>query len=176
MSDETLSLDQLYQAIEQHLQAHLPGVQTVAAWPNIEDHIPLPAVFLEMAEIEPGADIGTGETTMVCKFEARIIVDPIQVDHHRQVVQLVTQLIVLLRAQNWGLEIECAEFIQAVQDWTRPELDGYTVWLVEWNQTIYLGTEEWPWPNEPPGTLLVGVSPDIGPGSRDQYVAPELLE
>nr|WP_178110533.1 hypothetical protein [Pseudomonas sp. WS 5406] len=171
-----MSLDQLYQAIEQHLQAHLPGVQTVAAWPNIEDHIPLPAVFLEMAEIEPGADIGTGETTMVCKFEARIIVDPIQVDHHRQVVQLVTQLIVLLRAQNWGLEIECAEFIQAVQDWTRPELDGYTVWLVEWNQTIYLGTEEWPWPNEPPGTLLVGVSPDIGPGSRDQYVAPELLE
>lgn len=175
MSDETLSLDQLYQAIEQHLQAHLPGVQTVAAWPNIEDHIPLPAVFLEMSEIEPGADIGTGETTMVCKFEARVIVDPIQVDHHRQVVQLVTQLIVLLRAQNWGLEIECAEFIQAVQDWTRPELDGYTVWLVEWTQTIYLGTEEWPWPDEPPGTLLIGVSPDIGPGSRDQYVAPELL-
>ena len=175
MSDETLSLDQLYQAIEQHLQAHLPGVQTVSAWPNIEDHIPLPAVFLEMSEIEPGADIGTGETTMVCKFEARVIVDPIQVDHHRQVVQLVTQLIVLLRAQNWGLEIECAEFIQAVQDWTRPELDGYTVWLVEWNQTIYLGTEEWPWPDEPPGTLLIGVSPDIGPGSRDQYVAPELL-
>lgn len=175
MSDETLNLDQLYQAIEQHLQANLPGVQTVAAWPNIEDHIPLPAVFLEMSEIEPGADIGTGETTMVCKFEARIIVDPIQVDHHRQVVQLVTQLIVLLRAQNWGLEIECAEFIQALQDWTRPELDGYTVWLVEWNQTIYLGTEEWPWPDEPPGTLLIGVSPDIGPGSRDQYVAPELL-
>ena len=175
MSDETLSLDQLYQAIEQHLQAHLPGVQTVAAWPNIEDHIPLPAVFLEMAEIEPGADIGTGETTMICKFEARIIVDPIRADHHRQVVQLATQLIVLLRAQNWGLEIECAEFIQAVQDWTRPELDGYTVWLVEWNQTIYLGTEEWPWPDEPPGTLLIGVSPDIGPGSRDQYVAPELL-
>lgn len=175
MSDETLSLEQLYQAIEQHLQAHLSGVQTVAAWPNIEDHIPLPAVFLEMSEIEPGADIGTGETTMVCKFEARVIVDPIQADHHRQVVQLSTQLIVLLRAQNWGLEIECAEFIQAVQDWTRPELDGYTVWLVEWNQTIYLGTEEWPWPDEPPGTLLIGVSPDIGPGSRDQYVAPELL-
>jgi hypothetical protein len=174
--DETLSLDQLYQAIEQHLQQHLPGVQTVAAWPNIENHIPLPAVFLEMSEIEPGVDIGTGETTMVCKFEARIIVDPLQSDHHRQVVQLATQLIVLLRTQNWGLPVECAEFIQAVQDWTRPELDGYTVWLVEWNQTIYLGAEEWPWPDEPPGTLLIGVSPDIGPGSREQYVAPEHLE
>lgn len=176
MFDETLTLDQLYQAIEQHLQQHLPGVQTVAAWPNIENHIPLPAVFLEMSEIEPGVDIGTGETTMVCKFEARIIVDPLQSDHHRQVVQLATQLIVLLRAQNWGLPVECAEFIQAVQDWTRPELDGYTVWLVEWNQTIYLGAQEWPWPDEPPGTLLIGVSPDIGPGSREQYVAPEHLK
>lgn len=176
MSDETLSLEQLYTAIEQHLQQHLPGVQTVAAWPNIKNHIPLPAVFLEMSEIEPGVDIGTGETTMVCKFEARIIVDPIPDDHHRQVVQLATQLIVLLRAQSWGLPVECAEFIQAVQDWTRPELDGYTVWLVEWNQTIYLGTEEWPWPDEPPGTLLIGVSPDIGSGSREQYVAPEHLE
>lgn len=176
MSDETLTFDQLYQAIEQHLQQHLPGVQTVAAWPNIENHIPLPAVFLEMSEIEPGVDIGTGETTMVCKFEARIIVDPLQSDHHRQVVQLATQLIVLLRAQNWGLPVECAEFIQAVQDWTRPELDGYTVWLVEWSQTIYLGAEEWPWPDEPPGTLLIGVSPDIGPDSREQYVAPEHLK
>lgn len=175
MSDETLSLDQLYQAIEQHLQQQLPGVQTVAAWPDIKDYIPLPAVFLEMAEIEPGVDIGTGETTLVCKFEARIIVDPILPHHHRQVVQLATQLIVLLRAQSWGLPVEPAEFAQAVQDWTRPELDGYTVWLVEWSQTIYLGAEEWPWPDEPPGTLLIGISPDIGPGSRDQYVAPELL-
>ncbi|QLG93281.1 hypothetical protein HZF02_15505 [Pseudomonas yamanorum] len=176
MSDDTLSLDQLYQAIEQHLQQRLPGVQMVAAWPDIENHIPLPAVFLELAEIEPGTDIGTGETTMVCKFEARIIVDPILAHHHRQAVQLATQLIVLLRAQSWDLPVEPAEFVQAVQDWTRPDLDGYTVWLVEWTQTIYLGTEEWPWPDEPPGSLLIGISPEIGPGNEDKYVAPEDLQ
>ncbi|WP_236217108.1 hypothetical protein [Pseudomonas rhodesiae] len=161
MADEPFSLDQLYEAVEQHLVRHLPGVQTVSAWPNIQDRIALPAVFLELAEIEPGVDIGTGETTLVCKFEARIIVDPIQPLHQQQAVQLVTQLAVLLRAQTWGLAVEPAEFVQALQDWTQPALDGYTVWLVEWTQQIYVGSEEWPWPDQLPGLLFFGVDDEV---------------
>jgi hypothetical protein len=169
MADEPFSLDQLYQAVEQHLVRHLPGVQTVMAWPNIQDRIALPAVFLELAEIEPGTDIGTGETTLVCKFEARIIVDPIYPLHQQQAVQLVTQLAVLLRAQTWGLEVEPAEFVQALQDWTQPALDGYTVWLVEWTQQIYVGPEEWPWPDQPPGSLLFGFNNEV----KDGFVPAE---
>lgn len=169
MADEPFSLDQLYQAVEQHLVRHLPGVQTVRAWPNIRDSIALPAVFLELAEIEPGTDIGTGETTLVCKFEARIIVDPIPPQHQQQAVQLVTQLAVLLRAQTWGLEVEPAEFVQALQDWTQPALDGYTVWLVEWTQQIYVGPEEWPWPDQPPGSLLFGFNSDL----KEDFVPAE---
>jgi hypothetical protein len=165
MSDEPFSLAQLYRAIEQHLVINLPGVRAVTAWPNISDRVALPAVFLELAEIEPGTDIGTGETTLVCKFEARIIVDPIKPHYHQQAVQLATQLAVVLRAQTWGLEVEPAEFVQALQDWTRPELDGYTVWLVEWNQQIYLGTEQWPWPDEPPGSLVFDIAPGDSPVS-----------
>ena len=161
MAEQPFSLDQLYQAVEQHLTAHLPGVQTVSAWPDIQDRIALPAVFLELAEIEPGVDIGTGETTLVCKFEARIIVDPIRPFHQQQAVQLATQLAVILRAQTWGLEVEPAEFVQALQDWTQPALDGYTVWLVEWTQQVYVGPEEWPWPDQPPGTLLFGFNDEV---------------
>ncbi|MNG17201.1 hypothetical protein D3C84_1011710 [compost metagenome] len=62
-----------------------------------------------------------------------------------------------------------AEFIQAAQDWTKPELDGYTVWVVEWTQQIYLGHVEWPWPDEPPGTLMISV------GHEGQPVPPEAL-
>lgn len=177
MSEQTFSLDQLYNAIEQHLQDNLQGVKMVSAWPEIEGNvIPLPAVFLELSEIEPGQDIGTGETVLTCKFEARIIVDVIMAQHQRQAVHLATQLAVLLRAQTWGLEVEPAAFVQAVEDWTKPELDGYTVWLVEWTQTIYLGAVEWPWPDQPPGTLLFGFNQDIGPGNEDRYTAPEDLQ
>ncbi|MBK3506675.1 hypothetical protein [Pseudomonas sp. MF6747] len=169
MADKPFSLDQLYQAVEQHLVSHLPGVQTVRAWPNIQDRIALPAVFLELAEIEPGTDIGTGETALVCKFEARIIVDPIDPLHQQQAVQLVTQLAVLLRAQTWGLAVEPAEFVQALQDWTQPALDGYTVWLVEWTQQVYVGPEEWPWPDQPPGMLLFGFNNDV----KEDFVPAE---
>jgi hypothetical protein len=163
MSDEPFSLDQLYRAIEQNLKAHLPGVQAVTAWPNIKDRIALPAVFIELAEMEPGVDIGTGQTTLVCKFEARIIVDPIRPQHCQQAAYLAAQLAVLLRLQTWGLEVEPAEFGQAMQDWTRPELDGYVVWLVEWTHQLYLGVEEWPWPNEPPGSLIFDIESGDGP-------------
>ena len=178
MSDQPFSLDRLYQAIEQHLQEHLPGIQGVSFWPDLsaETSIPTPVVLLEMAELEPAPDIGTGETALTCKFEARIIVDSISVDPQRQAVQLASQLAVLLRAQSWGLEVDCAKFVRSTQDWTKPELDGYFVWLVEWDQTIYLGPEEWPWPDEPPGTLMLGFNEDTGPSHQDKYIKPEDLQ
>jgi hypothetical protein len=163
MSDEPFTLDLLYQAIEQHLVSNLSGVKAVTAWPNIKDRIALPVVFLEMAEMEPGVDIGTGETSLICRFEARIIVDPIRPKHCQQAAHLAAQLAVLLRLQTWGLAVEPAEFVQATQDWTKPELDGYVVWLVEWTHQIYLGVEEWPWPDEPPGSLVINVEPGDGP-------------
>ena len=162
MSEQPFSLDLFYQTIEQHLQEKLSGVQLVSFWPDIEQHIPLPAVFLGIAEIEPGTDIGTGESTLTVTLEARVIVDVIRDQHYQQAVHLATQLAVLLRAQTWGLEVEPAEFQRSAQDWTQPELDGYTVWLVEWTQTIYLGEKEWPWPDEQPGTLTFNV------GGEDQ--------
>lgn len=178
MFDQPFSLDQLYEAIEQHLQDQLPGIQGATFWPDLsaETTIPTPVVLLELAEMEPGQDIGTGETSLVCKFEARIVVDSISLDPQRQAVQLASQLAVLLRGQCWGLEVECAEFVRSTQDWTKPELDGYFVWLVEWDQTICLGAEEWPWPDEPPGTLRIGFNEDTGAGNEGKYVAPEDLQ
>ena len=159
MSDEPFSLAQLYQAIEQHLTEHLSGIQAVVFWPDIQENqgIPLPSVFLEMAEFEPGIDIGTGESSLVCKFEARIIVDPIRANHHQQAVHLVSQLAVLLRQQDWGLEVNVAQFERATQDWTKPELDGYVVWVVEWTQQVYLGVEVWPFPEEKPSMLKLNL-------------------
>ena len=163
MSEQPFSLDLLYQTIEQHLQEKLSGVQLVRFWPDIEQHIPLPAVFLDIAEIEPGTDIGTGESTLNVTFEARVIVDVIRDQHYQQAIHLVTQLAVLLRTQTWGLAVEPAQFQRSTQDWTRPELDGYTVWLVEWTQTIYLGEEEWPWTDEKPGSLVFSVGDEVDP-------------
>jgi hypothetical protein len=164
VSEQPFSLDRLYDAIERHLQEQLPGIQGVSFWPDLSaaTSIPTPVVLLEMSEMVPATDPGTGETSLTCKFEARVIVDSLRADPQRQAVQLASQLAVLLRAQSWGLEVDCAEFVRSTQDWTKPELDGYYVWLVEWDQTVYLGAEEWPWPDEPPGSLIIDLGPGVG--------------
>ncbi|WLG99728.1 hypothetical protein PSH92_20485 [Pseudomonas beijingensis] len=169
MSEPIIPLDQLYSAIEEQIAQAIPGLAYICTMPDMLQHVPIPAVVLELVELEPGRDPGTGEVGVEARFEARIIVGS---DHERcqQVAAFIAaQLIILLRMQTWGLAVEPAEFIQASQDWTRPELDSYAVWVVEWTQGIYLGKEEWPWPNQPPGTLLWGFSPDTGPGSEGSY-------
>jgi hypothetical protein len=72
-----------------------------------------------------------------------------------------------LRLQTWGVAVEPAEFVQAMQDWTKPELDGYTVWVVEWTHKLYLGAEDWPWSDDPE------VVPESGGYPVEVVLAPE---
>lgn len=156
MDEQPLTLGQLFSAIERVIGEQLPGLQTVATWPDIRDRVHLPALFLELAEVEPGLDPGTGRVGLECRFEAYLIVASELPEHHQQVAQLATQLVVLLRGQYWALDdVDAALFVQAGPDWTKPELDGYTVWKVEWAQQIYLGEEQWPWPDVEPTELVI---------------------
>jgi hypothetical protein len=176
LADQPLSLDLFFATVEQHIGEQLSGLQTIATWPDIRDRVRLPALFLELGEVEPGTDPGTGLVGLVCRMEAYIIVAAELPRHHHQAAQLATQLAVLLRMQHWELDdVEPAEFMQAGPDWTKPELDGYTVWKVDWTQTLYLGQEEWPWKAEP-GPIVWGFSPQTGKGHEEEYFPPETLE
>lgn len=170
MCDEPLTLEQLYAAVEAHIREAVPGLAYIATMPDPIRHLPLPAVMIDVAEFEPGADRGTGEVSVVARFEARVIVGPEQLQCQHQAAFAAAQLTSLLRNQSWGLDVEFAEFVRAAQDWTRPELEGYIVWVVEWTQQIYLGEPEWPWPDQRPGTLVFAVGPD------GEQIPPEELE
>ncbi|UZS62395.1 hypothetical protein [Pseudomonas syringae] len=173
MPDQAFSLDSLYDAIERHIRAAIVGLEYVGTMPDMLQQVAVPAVLIELVELEPGVDQGTGETALIARFEARVIVGSEREQCQQQAAFAASQLAVLLRLQTWGLEVEPSEFVRAAQDWSRPELDGYAVWVVEWTQGIYLGEEEWPWPNEPPGTLVFAFTSDTGRDSDDHYQAPE---
>ena len=176
VSEQPFSLDLLYSAIEVHIRKALPDIEYVAVFPHMLEQVALPAVVVELAELEPGQDLGTGETTLVARFEARVIVAGEHVECQQQAAFAAAQIAVLLRTQTWGLEVEPAEFVRAAQDWSRPELDGYVVWVVEWTQIIYLGEAQWPWPDQPPGTLVFAFTPTTGPGNEGEYFPPDSLE
>lgn len=176
MVDDPIPLTGIYAAIEQHVSAAIPGLAYVGTMPDGIEVVPMPAVVLELAGLESAdKDPGTGETAVDARFEARVIVGA-EVPNCLHVVAFVAaQLAVLLRMQSWGLAVEFAQFVRAERDWSRPELDSYAVWVVEWTQVIYLGEEEWPWPREP-GPLVVAFDPDAGQGNEHHYQSPEALE
>ena len=72
-----------------------------------------------------------------------------------------------------------ADFVEAsINANARPVASTDTVpaatqWCVQWQQPLYLGDLQWPWPDQPPGTLLFAFSPDTGLAHKDSYRAPE---
>lgn len=172
VSDAEFNLELFYQAIEDHVTQAIPGLACVCTMPHMLARVDLPAAVIELVEFEPGHDPGTGETALIARLEVRFIVGGEDEDCQQKAAFAAAQMAVLLRMQSWGLPVELADFVRSAQDWTRPELEGYAVWVVEWTQSIWLGKEEWPWPNQPPGNLVWGFSPDIGPGSEGNYQPP----
>ncbi|KPM58138.1 hypothetical protein HB4184_26140 [Pseudomonas putida] len=175
MVDDPIPLAKIYCAVEQHISDAIPGLAYIGTMPDGIEVVSVPAVVLELAGFESAdKDPGTGETAVDARFEARVIVGVDEPNCLHVVAFVAAQLTVLLRMQSWGLAVEFAQFVRAERDWSRPELDSFAVWVVEWTQVIYLGEEEWPWPREP-GPLKFAFDPDSGPGNEGLYQSPEAL-
>jgi len=175
MDEDFIPLGRVYAAMEQHIMEAIPGLQYVGTMPSGIEVVPPPAIVLELTAFEGAEDDpGTGQTAVEARFEARVLVPGEENNCLHIAAFVAAQLAVLLRMQSWGLQCGLAEFIRAERDWSRPELDSFAVWVVEWSQLLYLGKEEWPWPREP-GPLVVAFDPDTGLGNEHHYVAPEDL-
>jgi len=171
MPDQELTLESLLAVIEQRLRTALPSSVQISRGPLGTATPALPALLLEYAALAPGRDPGTGETALLCRLQARLLVQHDDAEAEVLALQLASLIAVLLRAQTWDLPLEPAGFVQA-----RPEAsEAYRVWLLEWDQPVLLGTPEWPWEDLPPGSLLLGIDPQTGPGHETDYFAPEDL-
>lgn len=168
MADDPIPLARVYAAMEEAITQAIPDLCYVGTMPGMLTVVDVPAVVIELAGFDAAErDPGTGEVAVEARFEARPIVGVEDEDHLHVVAFIAAQLAVLLRLQTWGIEVEPAQFVRAERDWSRPELDSMAVWVVEWTQIIYLGEEEWPWPMQPPGTLVLKVGPDAEPISPE---------
>ena len=161
------SLAQLHTAIVNSLRAKLAGVPTVEAYPVLQRRIGLPAVLVELAEMDPDDDPGTGATALIGRFQARAIVDPNAAQADLQVRELAARVAVALTHETWGLPITMANLVQIGDDAFKPELDGYLVWVVEWTHAFHLGETTWPYPDESGLAIWVGFTP--GTQRPDSY-------
>ncbi|MDG7052493.1 MAG: hypothetical protein LKM45_01230 [Wolbachia endosymbiont of Alcedoecus sp.] len=134
----------LHQAICTTLKKEIPAIQTCEVYPAERREITAPAVFVELVSLEPGKDPGTDELALRARFEARIVVDAMVEDSSIVVRSLAAEVARVVNKNTWNVEkISPGEFISAEVDGFKPELDAYTVWVVEWVHQLHLGQSIW---------------------------------
>lgn len=181
MENYVKNISQLHTAIingfENSLNANLDENKKIyiAAYPNIERSIKIPAVIIELSELEQAQDNGDDTTTLNAIFEARVILSPTQQNAHLMLRELTLKVIKTLHYQTWGLSgVGYCEFINATSDVFYPdgskiELDGYLCWNVRWSQEVKFGEPvEW-WDGFYPVELYLGIDPETGKGNEDKY-------
>ncbi|WP_254229486.1 MULTISPECIES: hypothetical protein [Wolbachia] len=138
-----MNLKDLHQAICSTLKEEIPAIQTCEIYPAIRKELVAPAVFVELASLEPGKDPGTEELALKARFEARIVIDSTIENAPLIVRSLAAEVARVVNKNTWEKNVSPAEFLSAEPDGFRPELDAYLVWMVDWSHQLHLGKSVW---------------------------------
>lgn len=164
-------LNGLHEAISTTLRTAMPQLASVASYTAQQPGTPLPALFHGLVGLRPGTDPGDGRVCVVATFEARIVVDAGRTAASIEAASLAAQAMVVLHQQYWGSDF--AEPTKAIRAVPHASEWPAALWTVQWEQVLYLGDEQWPWPDQPPGSLVFAFDPDSGPGKEADYKTPE---
>jgi hypothetical protein len=136
-------LSDLHTELIDYLTGKMPGVTVAAFTPDIRQQrtLALPACLIELATIEPFSDFGNhrDKSRVYLNFEARLLVDPIVADGWVDLKEFAAVAWWALRdfaPQTAG--VGPINLKRAGEDVFKPGLDGFMVWLIEWEQEAYL--------------------------------------
>ena len=160
-------LNELYQSLFSGI-GQLPNVHYCGHYPNRMDAITVPAVLIDLVELEPGTDLGTEELVLVAHFEARVIMqsnvspEPIQA--------LVLSVLQWLNDMNdTPATVTKPNIKQALPDAFAPDTNAYQVWQIHWSQSLRMGPSVWEGEGIAPSQIWLGQSPNIGADHEPQY-------
>lgn len=186
------NLTQLVNGVAQTLSVKITGMATISAFPDIGKRIRLPALLIDIDQLEPGDDPGTGELALKVSIQCYVVIDPTAGNAQALVKDLAARVAVAGMNENWGVPVAPAKLIQLGDASFRPELLGYETWLVEWTNDIRLGAEiDWQTYADPESNLIFdsltgrapagaypvsevvfGIWPDVGTGHEQDYRPP----
>lgn len=168
--DTELDLDALHDAIVQSIAAQFPALATVEDYREDRLNLPLPAVLVELIELEPtpDADPMTEQLAALARFDARVVMGFREPQAKRSVRKLAAALALHVSGQRWGQKIGPAEVVVIAPDDFTPELDQFEVWRVEWQQPVHIGPSIWTDDGVTPVPVF-SFAPDIGPGNEGSY-------
>lgn len=158
----------LHAAVTATIREAMPELASVDAYTTVGNAPERPALRHGIVRMIADAAPRDGRSVLVATFEADITADSANPEARLQGSLLAAQLMDLLRQQHWALDfVEGSRNVQA-------QFEG-SGWTVRWDQPVLFGEPRWQWPNQPPGSLMLGIAPDIGLGNEGSYRPPEDL-
>lgn len=166
-----IDLDVVHQSIVNALSLQFPDMATVEDYRENRGALPLPAILLELEDMEaaPDDDPGTEQLAVWARWSARIIIGFRTANAEREIRKLAGALGVFVHQNRFGQPIGPAEVTMITPDDMDPDLDQYVVWRVEWQQIVHLGEGVWVNDGTIPTEVLYSWSPDIGPEHEPDY-------
>lgn len=184
-----LDLDALHAGILAGIAAQFPDVATVADYHADRDRLDMPAILVELEDLEgdPEEDPGTDQAAVRLRFRARVVLPFRTPTAQREIRRLCAALVAHINGNRWGQPIERAVVGIAAPDDFDPELRQAIVWSIEFEHRAHLGASVWTGDAlgdlfsldvdtaETPEQVFLGLSPNIGTGNAAAYqdVTPE---
>ena len=154
------NLELLHQEILEGI-SQLTGVMHCGNYPRRMDEVTLPAVFVDLVELEPDTDPGTDELALITHWEARVIVAESQKEADEIIRSLIITVMKWLFSHSWPQKnIGRAQLKQAAPDHFSPELQGHIIWLVEWTHSVRVGDSVWDGEGVVPEQVFIGSNND----------------
>lgn len=158
----------MHDAVLAAIRAQFPDLATVTDYRELgeaQTELPLPAVLVEMTDVEWGgieADDGTGRLAADTVWDLTIVMGFRTEAVGRALRDFAAALAVFLHGNRWGLRsVEPAVFTVGEVHEFSPVLSNYQAWRIEFRQRAFLGSNVWANDGTVPEALF-SWSPDIG--------------
>ena len=170
---EALDLGAALDTVVATLAAAFPTFKTVAAEDETRKTLEVPAIIVQMSELEPDPDKDphTGQFPCLVRIEARIVLGYRTPKVRREVLKAAGALAAAVHSNRLGVAWGAAAVLAVEPDEFAPQADQYDVWRVEWAHAADIGPSFFIDDGVTPTQLLTSWSPDIGPAHEQDYVS-----
>lgn len=154
------------------LAAEFTTFKTVAAEDEDRKKLAVPAIIVQMSELEPDPDKDphTGQFPCLVRLEARIVMGHRTPKVRREVVKAAGAVAAFVHSNRLGVAWGAATVIAVDPDEFAPQADSFDIWRVEWVHAADIGASYFVDEGVTPSQVLTSWSPDIGPANEGDYV------
>lgn len=158
------------------LAAEFSTFKTVAAEDEGRSALAVPAIIVQLSELEPDPDKDphTGQFPCMVRIEARIVMGHRTPKVRREVVKAAAALASFVHSNRLGVPWGAAQVIAVDPDEFAPQAENFDIWHVEWVHRADIGPSYFVDEGVTPIELLTSWSPNTGTALEGDYTTEEL--